>query len=244
LKEINFDSLIFPGDIATIYLDWGRYPWKKLSTNRVKENQEQAMKILIIGGSGTIGKKVSAYFSKDHEVVIGGRTSGDVLVDIADSNSIETMFEEIGTIDALVCIAGEAKWAAFDTMSEEDFYIGLRSKLMGQVNLVRIGQDHLSDGGSFTLTTGILADHPVNFTTSAALVNGAIHSFVKAAALELKRGLRVNVVSSGLVEDAVKKYEAYFPGHNPIPMGKVVNGYVKSVLGAGTGEIIRMYDNC
>jgi NAD(P)-dependent dehydrogenase (short-subunit alcohol dehydrogenase family) len=202
------------------------------------------MKILIIGGKGTIGKKVSAYFAKDHKVVIGGRTSGDVIVDIADSKSIKTMFEKIGTIDNLICIAGEAKWAAFETMSEEDFYIGLRSKLMGQVNLVRIGQAHLSDGGSFTLTTGILADHPVKFTTSAALVNGAIHSFVKAAALELKRGLRINVVSSGLVEDAVEKYEAYFPGHNPIPMEKVVNGYVKSVLGAGTGEIFRMYDNC
>lgn len=202
------------------------------------------MKILIIGGIGTIGKKVSAYFAKDHEVVIGGRKSGDVLVDIADSKSIEKMFGVIGTIDALICIAGEAKWAAFESMSEEDFYIGLRSKLMGQVNLVRIGQDYLSDGGSFTLTTGILADHPVQFTTSAALVNGAIHSFVKAAALELKRGLRINVVSSGLVEDAVEKYQIYFPGHNPIPMWKVVNGYVKSVLGKGTGEIIRIYDNC
>ena len=202
------------------------------------------MKILIIGGKGTIGKKVSEYFLLDHEVIIGGRQSGDVLVDIADSKSIETMFEQIGTIDALVCIAGEAKWAAFETMSEEDFYIGLRSKLMGQVNLVRIGQHFLSDGGSFTLTTGILADHPVKSTTSAALVNGAIHSFARAASLELKRGLRINVVSSGLVEDAVEKYETYFPGHNPIPMAKVVNGYVRSVLGAGTGEIIRMYDNC
>jgi len=83
----------------------------------------------------------------------------------------------------------------------------------------------------------------VGLTTSAAMVNGAIHSFMKAAALELQRGTRINVVSSGLVEDAVEKYEPYFPGHNPIPMKKVINGYVKSVLGKGTGEIIRMYDN-
>jgi hypothetical protein len=79
-------------------------------------------------------------------------------------------------------------------------------------------------------------------TTSAAMVNGGIHSFAKAAALELKNELRINVVSSGLVEDAVEKYEAYFPGHNPIPMQKVVNGYVKSVEGKGTGEVIRIYD--
>lgn len=202
------------------------------------------MRILIIGGKGTIGKKVSSHFSKKHEILIGGRKSGDVTVDIADSKSIEAMFDANGKLDAVVCIAGEAKWAAFDSMSEADFYIGLKSKLMGQVNLVRIGWKYLNAGGSFTLTTGILADHPVLLTTSPAMVNGALHSFVKAAALELENGIRINVVSSGLVEDAVDKYEAYFPGHNPIPMRKVINGYVKSVEGKSTGEIIRMYDNC
>jgi NAD(P)-dependent dehydrogenase (short-subunit alcohol dehydrogenase family) len=200
------------------------------------------MKLLIIGGKGTIGKKVSAHFSRTHEIIIAGRTSGDVTVDIADSKSIKAMFESIGIIDAILCLAGEAKWAPFDSLTEDDYYIGLRSKLMGQVNLVRIGQDYLNTGGSFTLTTGILADYPVVMTTSAAMVNGAIHSFVKAAALELKNEHRINVVSSGLVEDAIEKYETYFPGHNPIPMKKVINGYVRSVEGKGTGEIIRMYD--
>ena len=201
------------------------------------------MKILIIGGNGTIGKKVSKHLSNKHEVITAGRESGDVTVDITDSQSIETMFESIENIDAVVCIAGEAKWAAFETMTEEDFYIGLKSKLMGQVNLVRIGKNYLNAGGSMTLTTGILADHPVFMTSSAAMVNGGIHSFVKAVSLELTNDIRINVVSSGLVEDAVQKYEDYFPGHNPIPMEKVINGYVKSVLGKGTGEIIRMYDN-
>ena len=201
------------------------------------------MKLLVTGGKGTIGKKVVAHFSKTHEIIIAGRTSGDVTVDIADSGSIEAMFESVGKIDAILCIAGEAKWAPFDSLTEDDYYIGLRSKLMGQVNLVRIGQDYLNTGGSFTLSTGILADYPVVMTASAAMVNGGIHSFAKAAALELKNELRINVVSSGLVEDAVEKYEAYFPGHNPIPMKKVINGYVKSVEGKGTGEIIRMYDN-
>jgi NAD(P)-dependent dehydrogenase (short-subunit alcohol dehydrogenase family) len=202
------------------------------------------MKILIIGGNGTIGKKVSAHFLKKHQVLIAGRNSGDINVDIAEKKSIKVMFESVGNLDAVVCIAGEAKWAPFDALTEEDYYIGLRSKLMGQVNLVGIGQQYLNKGGSFTLTTGILADHPVDMTTSPAMVNGAIHSFVKAVSLELKNGIRINVVSSGLVEDSVTKYEAYFPGHNPIPMKKVINGYVKSVEGKGTGEIIKMYDNC
>ncbi|MBU0545186.1 MAG: short chain dehydrogenase [Proteobacteria bacterium] len=202
------------------------------------------MKILIIGGKGTIGQKVSSHFSKKHEIITGGRNTGDVKVDITDCKSIKAMFESVGNVDAVVCTAGEAKWAAFDSMTEEDFYIGLKSKLMGQVNLVRIGKDYLNPGGSFTLTTGILADYPVVLTASAAMVNGAIHSFVKAVSLELANGIRINAVSSGLVEDAVEKYEAYFPGHNPIPMKKVINGYIKSVEGKGTGDIIRMYDNC
>ncbi len=200
------------------------------------------MKILIIGGKGTIGNKVTTHFSKKHEVLVASRSNGDVTVDISDSSSIKTMFETIGKVDAIVCIAGEAKWAFFNELSEEDYYIGLKSKLMGQVNLVRIGQQYLNTGGSFTLTTGILADDPVVKTASAAMVNGGIHSFAKAVALELENGHRINVVSSGLVEDAVEKYQPYFPGHNPISMKRVVNGYVRSVEGKGNGEIIRMYE--
>lgn len=200
------------------------------------------MRILIVGGNGTIGKKVTAYYREGHEVVVAGRSSGDVTVDIANSSSIQSMLEEVGTVDAIVCIAGEARWANFDALSEEDYYIGLRSKLMGQVNLARLGQSYLSPGGSITLTTGILADDPVVKTASAAMVNGGIHSFVQAAALEMKNGNRINVVSAGMVEDSYEKYKSYFPGHNPIPMPKVVNGYVRSVEGRGSGEVIRIYD--
>ena len=200
------------------------------------------MKLLIIGGKGTIGTKVSNHFSKDNEVIIAGRKSGDVLVDIADSSSIKSMFETVGKVDAVLCIAGEAKWAPFKDLTEDDFYIGLKSKLMGQVNLVRIGKDYLNPKGSITLSTGILADDPVAMTTSAAMVNGGIHSFVKAVVLELNNNTRVNVVSLGLVEDAVDKYQDYFPGHNAISMDKVINAYVRSVKGNGNGEIIRIYN--
>ncbi len=201
------------------------------------------MKILIVGGNGTIGKKVSERLAKKHDLIIAGRTSGDVQVDMADSTSIKNMFATTGNVDAIVCIAGEAKWGTFDDLTEEDYYIGLRSKLMGQVNLARIGKDYLNEKGSITLSTGILADFPVVMTASAAMVNGGIHSFVKAVALELRGKCRINVVSSGLVEDSVDRYEAHFPGHNPIPMPKIVNGYIKSIEGHDTGLIIRMYDN-
>jgi len=199
------------------------------------------MKILIVGGNGTIGSKVSEHLSREHNVIIGGRKNSDVFVDIADTKTILKMFDLLGNVDAIICIAGEAKWELIDNLSEDDFHIGLTSKLMGQVNLVRIGKDYLNPFGSITLTTGILADKPVKMTTSAAMVNGGIHSFVKAVALELENGIRINVVSPSLVADAFEKYREYFPGYKPIPMEKVVAGYVRSVEGNGSGEIIKIY---
>lgn len=198
------------------------------------------MRILVIGGQGTIGKVVVDDFSKENEIVIAGRTIDDFKVDIADSQSIVSFFERLGQFDAIVCIAGEAKWDYFNNLTEEDYYIGIKSKLMGQVNLVRIGQKYLSKGGSITLSTGILADDPVEQTASAAMVNGAIHSFVSAVNLEME-DIRVNVVSLGLVEDAYERYKDYFPGHNPIAMKNAVNAYRRSVFGKGRGEVIRFY---
>ena len=200
------------------------------------------MRILIIGGNGTIGRPVANHFAKENEVIIAGRSEGDLKIDISDSTSIKEGLSQIGQLDAIVCIAGEAKWANFDELSEEDYYIGLRSKLMGQVNLVRLGRNHLNPNGSITLSTGILADDPVVKTASASMVNGGIHSFAQAAALEMENGIRLNVVSLGVVQDAYEKYRGYFPGHNPISMEKAVNAYVRSVQGRGNGQIIRFYE--
>ncbi|MFK7946545.1 MAG: short chain dehydrogenase [Saprospiraceae bacterium] len=199
------------------------------------------MRILVVGGTGTIGKTIVNHFLVGNEVIVAGRTSGDYKVDIADSKSIKKLFKNVGKVDAIICAAGEAKWAPFKDLSESDFHIGLRSKLMGQVNLVRIGRKYLKKNGSITLTTGILADDPVAKTASAAMVNGGIHSFVQAVALELKKGIRVNVVSSGVVMDAYAKYESYFPGHPPIAMDKMMLGYVRSVMGKDNGKIIKIY---
>lgn len=199
------------------------------------------MRIFIIGGNGTIGKRVSKHYRQFHEVLIGGRSQGDILIDIADSASIRQAFRQVGTLDAILCIAGEARWAPFEQLSEEDYYVGIRSKLMGQVNVVRIGKEYLNPGGSITLSTGILADDPVINTASASMVNGALHSFVQAINLEIADGIRVNAVSLGLVEDAYERYKDYFPGHMPISMEQAVNAYVRSVDGRGRGEIIRVY---
>ena len=200
------------------------------------------MKILIIGGLGTIGNHVAKELKEKNEVIIAGRSGGDLKIDITNTDSIENGLKSLEKLDAIICIAGEAKWADFEKLTEEDYYIGIRSKLMGQVNLVRIGRKYLNPGGSITLSTGTLADNPVLKTTSAAMVNGAIHSFVRAVALELENGIRVNAVSLGLVQDSYEKYKAFFPGHSPVSMAKAVEAYTRSVFEEISGEIIRIYD--
>ncbi|MDX1471995.1 MAG: short chain dehydrogenase, partial [Flavobacteriaceae bacterium] len=207
---------------------------------RCDNRKYQPMKILVIGGTGTIGKKVSECLRDKHEVITAGTSSGDIQVDMSDSSSIQNMFDELGALGAVVVIAGDAKWDSFDNLSEEDFYIGIKSKLMGQVNVVRIGKEYLNDSGSFTLTSGVLADDPVGKTTSAAMVNGAINSFVKAAALELKNGIRINAVCADLVEDSFEKYKDYFPGNTPVSMRKVIDAYVKCIEGKSNGKILRI----
>jgi NAD(P)-dependent dehydrogenase (short-subunit alcohol dehydrogenase family) len=200
------------------------------------------MKIILLGASGTIGAKVYAGLSDHHEIITASPRKGQLKVDIVSRKSIEEMYKAAGEFDAVVVCAGEGHFGPFDTMTEDDFYKGIRHKMMGQVNLLMVGKNHIRDNGSFTLITGILADDPVRDSAGLALVNGAINSFVRAAAREVKRGIRVNAVSPGMVEDSLEYYGPFFPGHLPVPMKKVVNAYIRSIEGNATGEVIRVFE--
>ncbi|MBZ0111069.1 MAG: short chain dehydrogenase, partial [Thermoanaerobaculia bacterium] len=134
------------------------------------------MRILLVGASGTIGKAVAAELGQRHEVVSAGRNSGDVRIDITDPQSIRAAYAAAGDLDAVVSAAGHVTFAPFEEMEAADYDIGLRDKLMGQVNLVLLGRKVVADGGSFTLTTGVLAEDPIRMGTSASMVNGAVNA--------------------------------------------------------------------
>ena len=199
------------------------------------------MKIIVVGGSGTIGSPVVAELRKRHQVVVVGKNSGDFRVDITDEASILKMYKEVGEFDAVVSAAGSAHFGDFRSAGHEDLMLGVKSKLMGQINLVRIGSRLINHGGSFTLTSGVLGDDPVRTGVNSSFVNGGLNAFVGAAALEMDRGIRVNVVSPGLVEESSAELGYLFPGHVPVKMKRVVPAYVKSVEGARSGEVIRVY---
>jgi NAD(P)-dependent dehydrogenase (short-subunit alcohol dehydrogenase family) len=196
------------------------------------------MKIVVVGATGTIGKAVVAALQDRHEIVKVGKSRGDRQVDIADSESIRHLFEQIGRFDALVATVGKVHFGDLATMTEKEMAVGLGDKLMGQVNLVLIGQNHVNDQGSFTLTSGLLSHDPIRYGASASLVNGAIDAFVRGAAIELARGVRINAVSPGLLTESLGAYGDYFRGYETVPASRVANAYVKSVEGRLTGRVL------
>lgn len=198
------------------------------------------MRIVVVGATGTIGKAVVATLEGRHEVVKVGHSGGDHQVDMADSSSIRQLFKAVGRFDALVSAAGKVHFGAFAELTETEFEIGLRHKLMGQVNLVLIGREHANDGGSFTLTSGLLSHDPIRYGAAASLVNGALDAFVKGAAIELDRGLRINIVSPGVLQESLPVFGDYFRGHEAVPGARVANAYVKSVEGLLTGQVFHV----
>ncbi|MEP4029852.1 short chain dehydrogenase [Roseibium polysiphoniae] len=196
------------------------------------------MRIIVIGAKGDIGQAVCAELGARHELVLAGRSSGDLRVDIADRSSVEAMYANAGAVDAVVCTAGDVHFSPLADFTSEDFMSTLREKVMGQVNLVLAGLERLPDGGSFTLTSGILDREPIRTGASAATANGALGGFVKAAAIEMSRGLRINVVSPGLLDVSAPKYGSWFSGHDPVSSRRVGLAYAKSVEDAATGQVI------
>ena len=196
------------------------------------------MRILIVGASGTVGQAAAKELSRRHEVIRAGRSSGDFTVDVMNEDSVKAMYAKLGKVDAIVTCVGHVHFGPIATMTPEQFRKGLNDKLMGQVNLVLLGLNNVNDNGSFTLTSGVLDRDPVRAGANAAAVNGAIGAFVKGAAIEMPRGIRINVVSPGLLEDSAEKYDGFFPGHEPVSAARVGLAYAKSVEGAITGQVI------
>ena len=194
------------------------------------------MKIIVIGATGTIGSEVvKALAANKHDVIAASR-KGDFKVDIVEPSSVRALFATIGRADAVVCCAGSAAFKPFPELTDADYALGLRSKLMGQVGVARAALEHLSDSGSITLTTGILAMHPMKGSASVSLVNAGLEGFVRAAALEMPRRLRINAVSPPWVKETMVKF-----GMDPTPglaASSVAKAYVAAVEGTDQGKIL------
>jgi NAD(P)-dependent dehydrogenase (short-subunit alcohol dehydrogenase family) len=189
------------------------------------------MRVIVIGATGTIGSEVAARLEARHEVVRASRR-GDPAVDLAEAGSIAALFASVDGVDAVACCAASAPPTA---LSSDDFVPSLQSKLLGQVELARLAAHHLRDRGSITLTSGqIPAATPGS--AGGALVNAGLEAFVSAAAVELPRGLRLNVVSPGWVRESLAALG--MDDADGTPAADVAGAYVTAVEGVMNGATI------
>jgi NAD(P)-dependent dehydrogenase (short-subunit alcohol dehydrogenase family) len=195
------------------------------------------MRIIIVGGTGKIGQAIVRELSQRHTIITAGFHHGDIQLDITNLSSIEKMYQSVGTFDAVVSATGKVHFGELTSMTADDYFIGLNNKLMGQVNLVLAGLQYINEKGSFTLTSGILSHDPIRYGSSAAMVNGAIDSFVLSAAIELPKNIRINSVSPTVITESMAEYADYFRGYESVPAARVALAYSKSVEGQQTGQI-------
>ncbi len=198
------------------------------------------MKIIIVGATGTMGKHLTEAFRKEHEVVTAATEGADIDVDITSTESIDNMYKKVGAFDALISTAGPTYGGPWKKLTDTEFRKGVEGKMMGQINLVLIGQHYINSKGSFALITGALTHDPqLNFANASA-ANGAVDAFVRAAAIELDNDIRINAVSPTVIENS-PQYFPYFPGDIPVTMQQLEFGFRKAIFGAGTGQIIKPY---
>lgn len=198
------------------------------------------MKIIIVGATGTMGKHLASAFEKEHEIIRVADKDGDIQADITSTESIEKMFKEVGPFDALISTAGPTYVGPWKNLTDKEFRKGVEGKMMGQINLVLIGQHYINPKGSFTLITGALTHDPQKNFANASAANGAVEGFVRAAAIELENGIRINAVSPTVIENS-PQYFPFFPGDIPVTMQQLEYGFRKSVFGANTGQVIKPY---
>jgi len=194
--------------------------------------------IIVIGALGKMGKAAMMGLTK-HKVIAAGR-SGEVdhIVDITDENSIKALYEKVGHFDAVVNTVGFCEYASFADMTEAQWMTTVMSKMMGQINLVRIGQNYIADNGSFTLISGILNVKPIPFAIADATTSGAIDTFVKCVALEMPRNTRINVVNPTVLAEAWNVYGEMMPGFEPVPSALVGKAFERAVDGFINGDVL------
>lgn len=145
--------------------------------------------------------------------------------------------QRVGEIDAVASAAGSVPWRPLGELTTDDIRGGLEGKAVSQIELVRQGARHLPAHASYTLVTGILAREPLLTGSVAALVNGAVEAFVRAAAVGLPGRQRINAVSPTVFEESLDAYGDTFAGFDAVPVARAANAYVKSVEGHRTGQI-------
>jgi NAD(P)-dependent dehydrogenase (short-subunit alcohol dehydrogenase family) len=211
-------------------------------TQQAQRRQNGAfMKIVLIGANGKIGELIqTAMAGAGHEIVKVGRKSGDFQVNIESRESIRHLYQVVGSFDAVAVGAGEVVFAPLSQLTAENWQFSLGSKLMGQISLVQEAIPFINERGSFTLVSGVLNEEPIFAGVAGATVSGALEGFVRAAAVELPKGLRINVVSPTILKESEAQFGPFFPGVIPVEGWRVAQAYKRAILGVQTGRVYKV----
>ena len=175
---------------------------------------------VVTGGSTGIGLATARRFIADGaEVFITGRNSetldaavaelGDratgVRGDVANLEDLDRLFaqvrEHFGRVDILFANAGIAPFVPFDAVTEEHFDTLFNINVRGLFFTVQKALPLLSEGASVILNASVVAQIGIPNTSVYSATKAAVRSLARTLAAELApRGIRVNVVSPGLIE--------------------------------------------
>ena len=172
--------------------------------------------VLIVGGTGGIGRELAAhYIDRGREVVIagrdpanaeaiaselGGKTTG-LGFDLSRPETISAALEGVGDVDKLVLSA-----IARDNNPVREYDVPsavslATMKVVGYTEVIHTLLDRLSDDSAVVLFGGRAKDRPYPGSTTVTAVNGAISTMITTFAVELAP-IRFNAIHPGIVGDS------------------------------------------
>ena len=194
------------------------------------------MKIIIVGASGKIGREIDKALSDRHDIVRVGASSGDVRCDYTDAASVRDMFATVGPYDALVAVAGrDSVFKKFELLTDDDYRTGFERKFLGQIRLVSLGLDSISDGGAYTLSSGFLSHYSNPASIATGPFNAAVDTYVQNTSAMMPRGIRINSVSPAPIVESGRE------GRGLITAQQCAEFYVDAIEGTMTGQVLRAW---
>lgn len=164
--------------------------------------------ILLIGGSTGIGNQIASMLSKDHNIIVASRHSGD----LKDANitylnfdvtidSVEDL-ELPDQLDGLVYCPGSINLKPFKMLKPETFKEEMNLNFFCLVDVVQklLPKFRKSNHPSLIFFSTVAVKVGMPFHTSVAAAKGAIEGFAKSLAAEYAPKFRVNVIAPSLTD--------------------------------------------
>ena len=200
-------------------------------------------RVVVIGGSSGIGLETARLaLSLGANVTIAGRSEDrlsraaatlknvpdrlrTVMADMADGQSIQSLFSGESQVDHVFVPAGELRPESADLLTAD--IAGMRSilevRLFGVAHVVRHTKP-LMNHGSIVLMSGLYATRPATGGAMAAAAVAAVEGMTRALALDLAP-IRVNAVAPGLIDTPLwdtfgPQREAILASASKLPVGR------------------------